>query len=485
MKILLIHPPKNKVALAPSNFEPLALEILAATVPTHKVHILDMRFETSDTLKKTISGFRPSLVGITVNNSLDVSTAFKLLKKIHKTDPSIHIAIGGHHPTSIPSDFYTPEVDTIFTGWADKSFPAYVNAMETGMTPDEIPGLIILENGLPVSIQKNQYDLLPDEIPFPNRELTKKYRKRYRNEIGFRSALVNTTRGCPFRCKFCSVWTAVEGHYVVRKAEHVFQEIQNLPKNQKRVFFADDNTFIDTENALKLCFLIKQSGIKIKYSGYCRTDTIVKHPDMLRQWKAIGLDNLCVGFEATDEEGLQMINKSNHTKNNEKAAEILHEIGLPFRSYFLVNADFKENDFKKISDYINRLNLINPMFVVMTPLPGTELFNKEKSRINKSYDYFDFGHWVLPTKLNEQTFYQNYVGLYDSAYSFKRHLNLLYRNMINNFAPVGKNNDHLQFIPLIRLLLLNMIKSKLKRNLYRHYFSKDPQKPTRNIKTAT
>jgi len=470
MKLLLIYPPHNDVALAPSNFEPLALEVLAATVPDQEIIIFDMRFESFVALEKLILDFRPDITGITINNSLHLSSAYELLDTIHKTDPNIHVVIGGHHPTSVPSDFFREHINAIFTGWADKSFPAYIKALEKGLPTNEIPGIILLKNGLPLSIKKNKYDLLPEEIPSPNRNLTKKYTKRYRNELGQKTGLINTARGCPFRCKFCSVWTAVEGNHLVRPAEDVFLEIQSLPKTQKRIFFADDNTFIDTQNAEKLYDLIKKSGIKRKYSGYCRTDTIVRHPELLKKWKKIGLDNLCVGFETIDEDGLKKLKKSNHIDNNESAAEILHQIGIPFRSYFLVNTNFEEKDFKKISNYVDRLNLINPMFTILTPLPGTELFNEEGTKINRSYDFFDYAHWVLPTKLNEHTFFQNYVGLYDYAYSYKRNIILFYKKMRQKISLNEKRNQALQFIPPFRLILLNLAKDRAKQKLYRQYF---------------
>lgn len=383
MKIMLIYPPENSVVLAPSRYEPLALEVLAATIPGHDVEIIDMRFESYSTLDSVLETFSPKIVGVTVNNTIQVRQGLEVLEFIKHNHPASITIVGGHHPSIVPEDFYRPSIDYLFIGWAEKSFPLFIKNFEDGNPLNNIPGIIILKNGILVSKVENSYDLQPHEIPFPRRDLTRKYWKKYRNEIGLKTALVNTARGCPFKCAFCSVWKATRGHYLVRPAEDVFKELISLPTEISNVFFADDNTFIDIKNAEKLCRMINESGMKRKYSGYCRSDTVIKHPDLLRQWRRIGLDNICVGFEATDDQDLKVINKSNSTVNNEKAAWILHDIGLPFRSYFLISSDFEEHDFKRISDYVKRLRLINPMFVVMTPLPGTDLWEKKRTSITR------------------------------------------------------------------------------------------------------
>ena len=85
MNVLLVHPPHNKYALTPSNFEPLVLEILAATIPAHRVQILDLRFDPPSDLDRNIDQFNPKMVGITVNNTIQVNQSRTILKCIKKT----------------------------------------------------------------------------------------------------------------------------------------------------------------------------------------------------------------------------------------------------------------------------------------------------------------------------------------------------------------------------------------------------------------
>ena len=474
MKILFIYPPQSPYVLAPSNFEPLALEILASTVSDHNVKILDLRFESLSILRYLLRSYTPDLIGVTINNTMQVNQALRILKFIRETYPSGINIVGGHHPSLAPQDFYVSYVDAIFVGWAEKSFPQYVDALQSNKQVESIPGVIVLKNGIATSQTKNAGDISPNDIPLPNRSLVQKYRKRYKDEIGRRTVLVNTARGCPYRCTFCACWKAAFGRYIVRSAEDVFKELTNLPAEVSRVFFADDNTFFDIQRAEDLYRLIKKSGMKKKYSGYCRSDTIVKHPSLFYQWKEIGLDNLTIGFEATGDEMLKNFNKAGSTEVNQKAVRILDDLDLKFSSYFLIDPDFKAKDFREISDFVNRLNLIRPKFVILTPLPGTLLYEKKKSEINLSYDYFDFMHWVVPTKLNAKEFYKRLIKLYYKAYSFRRHLKIFLRNKLNRPKSTGTQKNQIKYLPFVELVLLRITAYPLRRKLYKQYFGSLP-----------
>ncbi len=456
MRILLIYPPNNPHVLAPSNFEPLALEILAALVPEHDVMILDMRYESYPSLKYALDHFRPDITGLSCNNTEQVSRSVEVMNFIRSHDPACVNIVGGHHVTLIPRDFYLPSVDFIFTGWAERSFPEFIDAVVRGTSTDTIQGIITLQNGQPVSEMENLFDLQAGEIPFPDRNVTKKYWNQYRNEIRYPTALVNTSRGCPFRCTFCSNWKATHGHYLTRPAEDVFYEICGLPRKVSRIFFADDNSFMDTVNAEKLCDLIRISGIKYKYSGYCRSDTIVRHPVLLKKWKEIGLENLCVGFEGIDEEGLRKVNKATRESTNAGAIKVLHEVGVPFRSYFLIDPDFEPQQFNRILAYVEKHHLVNPMFTIMTPLPGTDYYNQVSDRIHMSFDYFDNMHAVIPTRMNPGEFYLSTVKLFLTSYSFPRHISMRLLKLMNWVTGQKEKNRYLQLMPLMRLVLLRI-----------------------------
>jgi len=473
MNILLVHPPHNRHALTPSHFEPLALEILAATVPAHRVQILDLRFDPLSELDRHINHLKPQVVGLTVNNTIHVNQSRAVLKYIKKNFPEIMTVVGGHHPTLMPEDFYDTGADAIFLGWAEKSFPAYINHLQSALDQTDLTGVILLKSGQVIYQNRQLPQLTSSDIPRPNRLLTVKYQRYYRNEIGQKYALVNTARGCPYRCSFCACWKAAGGHYLVRSAVDVFREICDISPAIHRIFFADDFTFFDVQRSHELYRLIKESGIRKKYTGYCRSDIIVKYPDLFREWKEIGLENLTIGFEAISDDQLRTYGKRNQVAVNEKAAKILEDINVRFSAYFLIEPDFEKADFEKISQYVMDRNLVRPRFVVLTPLPGTELFDQLKNRINLDYDYFDFMHWVYPTRLAAIEFFYNLMRLYYTAFSFRRYFKILFKNILSILLKKFSMTKKLPSISFLELLALRIMAFPLRQKLYKQYFQAD------------
>jgi len=468
MKILLIQPPNNPATLAPSNLEPLALEILAATVASDEVQILDLRFEPAGKLDATLNDFRPDVAGISVNNTIHVNLARNILHHIKTRHPRIITIVGGHHPTLVPEDFYTSDVDAIFLGWAEKSFPRYIRHLASGKPDAALPGLILLKNGLPIYENRSFPELSPADIPQPDRTLTARYSRHYKNEQHHRLALVNTARGCPYRCVFCACWKAARGQYLVRPASDVFRELLDIPPGIKRIFFADDNTFFDIARAEELYRLIKSSGMNKKFSGYCRSDTIAKHPDLFKKWREIGLENITIGFEAVDDEKLKKYNKKNRVTINQQAVKILDELNIRFSSYFLIDPDFDDQDFENILNYISDFDLIQPRFVILTPLPGTDLYEQLKDKINLGYDYFDFMHWVFPTRLQPIDFFNNFTRLYYKAYSYKSYFKKSLRNLYRNI--IRTESEKQKHVSLPELVLLRLMAFPLRKKLYNQYF---------------
>jgi len=468
MNILFIHPPNSKNSIGPGRLEPLGLEVLAATIPGHHTKILDMRIDGLRELERQMDSFRPEIIGITVNNTIHVRQSIKLLNRIRNKHPKIKLLVGGHHPTVMPQDFHLPSVDFIFLGWAEKSFPEFIQCMCESRSADQIPGIEILENGNVVSRKENLWNLKTSQIPFPKRELVSKYRKHYRSDLGFSTALVNTSRGCGNRCVFCSVWNAADGNLLIRNPDDVFHEIAAVPENIHRIFFADDNTFIRTDFAARLCQLIRDAGIEKKYSGYCRSDTIIKNPGLMQDWKNIGLDNLCVGMEATDNLHLEKYNKKNDISNNENASRILNEIGIPFRPHFLIDPLFEQADFKRIETYVQRLRLKSPIFPILTPVPGSLYYEEMKDQIILDYDHFDYAHAVTPTRMTPDMFYKEWKGLFFKSYPILKSLLCYFRKQVGRLRGnqrVVQENYHYK---LLNLFILNVVGIFLSIKIRRH-----------------
>lgn len=121
------------------------------------------------------------------------------------------------------------------------------------------------------------------KTPFPNRALAKEYRGEYFFWFWDPPVPVETARGCPFRCNYCSVWTFNRGTSRFRSAAGVVQELHQLPVGTKSIFFADDHFLQHIPRPVQLADLIQREGIHLRYSFQTRSDSIVRRPDVIEQ----------------------------------------------------------------------------------------------------------------------------------------------------------------------------------------------------------
>jgi radical SAM superfamily enzyme YgiQ (UPF0313 family) len=458
MKILLVKPPLNRNLLAPNHDEPLELEYLGAAVSDHDVRILDMRFDGR--LDRTLSGFRPDLVGITAY-TCDYNVAISVLEEVKKFDPRIKTAVGGHHATVLPADFARPFVDVVFLGAADDSFREFVVRSESGRPVEEVPNLAFVREGSLHFTARGSAAQNLDLLPFPDRRLTREYRSRYRDRMNSRTGLVMTSRGCPFRCSFCACWKIMDGKYLTRSPESIVAEIAAMPEEVELICFADDNTLHSIRRAWRLIELLRERRIRKKFMMYARSDTIVENPDLMEALKGIGLEYLLVGIESFKDAELSSLNKNLTSRTNMEAVRVLKKIGIRISPHLIVNPESSQADFRDLYRGVCEMELFRPVFTVLTPLPGTELYEKNVDRLAiRDYDYFDFTHSVFPTKLPRKEFYLQYAKLYSQSYSFKRY----FRGKFHGLAALGRQSrrraqrhpDRIPFIPLVILHIASL-----------------------------
>jgi len=430
MKILLIEPPKPVLAIGGDDvfiFEPLALEYLAAGVlPEHDVRILDLRLD--DDLQGTLAAFNPDIVGITAY-TVHVNVVKNLFLQIKAWNTRVLTVVGGHHATVMPADFLSPHIDIIVVGEGVFAFREIVARFTRGASMEGIQGTILTQQCEVAQMQpQTMIDL--DAFPFPARNLTAKYRKRYYSDWMKPLASIRTSKGCPYRCTFCAEWKVTGGRYFRRTPESVVEELAGI--EEECVFFADDESLIDVPRMTNLAHLLRESGIRKRYFLYGRSDAITRNAPLLKTWREIGLERVFVGVEFFRDEDLDLIRKHSTIEDNEKAVRILHDLGIDVYASFIVRPEFGREDFASLRRYCRHLKLNYASFAVLTPLPGTDLFQEVGDQlIMRNYDCFDFIHTLLPTTLPLEEFYSEYHDLYRHGIAMSKQLSLLRKYPVN------------------------------------------------------
>ena len=451
MKILLIKPPQNPNLATTSLYEPLDLEYLGASLKDFSVRILDMRIDRN--LRRELMDFKPDLAGITAY-TCDYNTAVQILREIRLFDKSIITVAGGHHATFMPDDFVLPWVDTVFMGYADSTFPRYVNALGNPDKLREIPNIGIIENN---SVRyTNKIFSVPDlnSLPPPDRSLISKYTGKYHDPVRNRMSLIMTSRGCPFRCNFCACWKLMDGKYSARTPESIIDELKSLPEEIDNVYFSDDNTFHDIDRMWRLSSLIRKNNIRKKLQMYARADTIVKNPDLFVDLAGAGLKFVTIGFESFRDSDLDFYKKKTSVEMNTRAIHFLKKLNIYILAHFIVRPEYTKDDFRQLLDYADRNNLFRPAYPVLTPLPGTELYQETKGTFAiTNFDFFDFTHSILPTRLEPGDFYRQLTNLYMKSFSVFR----LMKHRFNRLFSLNKEKnftDNTDGITIRKLLLV-------------------------------
>ena len=419
MNILLIQPSQDRCLGFQSLavVEPLGLEAIAGSMPEHNVKILDLRLENH--LPKILRDFQPDFCGINCSFTIDVYQTREIAAGIKNWRQDVPVFIGGHHASLSPEDFFCPSIDGVVFGEGENTTPDLVRALKSGEDLQTIPGLVLNQpSGLHHTPARPLIANL-DELPMPARHLTQQYRYHY--HLGFQKpfSIMETARGCPYRCDFCSVWKFFQGKCRMMSPERVLEEIKTI--RDKYIFLADDNFLISVPRAKRIAELLIGNRIKKRFMFQARSDAIVQHPEVIPLLRKAGFWKVYIGFEKIDEEDLDRLNKHNSVQNNEEALKILRAHGMEVIAAFIIDPSFQENDFRRLRQYILDRKLYSPSLTILTPLPGTELFARLKEKlVTTNYELFDYVHAVLPTKLKLDDFYREFTELYKAGYAWSQ-----------------------------------------------------------------
>jgi methyltransferase len=205
------------------------------------------------------------------------------------------------------------------------------------------------------------------------------------------------------------------GKYRVRSAELVVDEIRSFEEDF--VDCIDDNSIENVTRANQIADLMISANLHKQMKMYARADTIAKNPELIQNLARAGLKMALVGFETLRSDKLEEWNKKCTLEINHQAISLLQGNGIDVVAYFVVDPQFEEADFERLSRYVSEMKLSDPLFTILVPFPGTDLYKQRKKDIAwNDYRIFDFFHTVFKTKLPLGEFYHQFAMLYQKAY---------------------------------------------------------------------
>ncbi len=237
-----------------------------------------------------------------------------------------------------------------------------------------------------------------DRIPFPARNLlpNESYIRQGRKKYGYSITTVMSTRGCPYRCEFCSN-VVFGGSYRERSAENVVDEIESaLALGYDRISFADDVFTMKKERVVRVCQEITRRGLHFNWECLGRVDAL-DHPTAL-EMKAAGCTRIFFGIESGNEQMLERMNKKITLDEARRAVNAAHQAGLQVGAFFILCYPGDTDDtVLETLHFATSLPLDYLGLSMPYPLPGTDLYRRTKDRINRDWhpDESPFGSHVL------------------------------------------------------------------------------------------
>ncbi len=370
--VFLIHPP---VSFTTQHLEndivpdcpPLGLLYLAAGVEKIglTVKILDAidGCLTTEDIVKLIDKEKPKVVGITAM-TMNIRGAVQLSKVIKENSTEeCQVCLGGPHASADPNiiDRF-PFFDFCIIGEADITFSRIVKE-------------IICDNKKFKGIQKADIPMNLDEVPLPARHLVDW--DYYKKKRGFWANAIMATRGCPFRCIFCSI-PAISRKYRTRTPELVVREMEEVYNINgiKTFVFIDDIFTLQRDYVFKLCEEIKNFKIRFRWEAQTRANLVDDR--LLKQMSRAGCYKLIFGIESGNEKiRNEIINKRISNKEIQKANELCCDNGIEPDWYLMLG--FPTETKRELYDTVNFPLTIkpNPNIIgvhITTPLPGSPLF---------------------------------------------------------------------------------------------------------------
>jgi len=396
-RVLLVKPQGRKGLGFASDLIPIGLEYIAASIENvvEDVYIVDMELE-QNSFKYFLELFRPDLVGITMS-ATDHDEGLRLAK-IAKEN-AVTTVMGGYHPTLAPDELLShPQVDMVIRGEGEHTTKELV---QKGY-PNGVLGVSYKEDGQVIYNEDRPAIKDLDSLPFPARHL-RRHKYNGMNRKGREADVICTSRGCWGRCSFCCEPVMNRSHQRFRSPENVMKELLEIVSfhNGKplQILVVDPNFMGDPERIDRLCDLLQEHKLDIKFSVMTRADSIAIHPQLIKKMCDNGFLDYELGIESPKLKDLKNTRKGITLEMQRKAVKILRANGANVSGTFVIGLPGQtEEQIKQFPVYAKEIGLMNAAFGIATPFPGTEFYNsldKKDLIVERDWTKYDEMHSVF------------------------------------------------------------------------------------------
>ncbi|MDE6434057.1 MAG: radical SAM protein [Lachnospiraceae bacterium] len=395
MKLLLVHAWNEKERSYRGRFSnllsypSLTLAVIYSLIPKGVFEQIDVIDENSQKVRYNREKYDIVMISFETSSSF---TAYKHCEGFKKN--GAYIVCGGYHATALPEEV-GEHCDTVIVGPAEVSIPQFINDFV---------------NGSPKKLYRN-FDVCAADFPIPARDKITKRKK-------LRIPAVVADRGCMNCCKYCSMrmmWGSNP-----RPVESVVREIKEL--KSKMVIFYDPNFFGKREYAMELMAALKP--LNILWASNATADFGYDH-ELMQEAYDSGCRGVLLGLESMNTQSLASVAKRFHdTEKYKEIIDNIHSHGMAVNGCFVLGFDSDiEEELLDLPERVNRLGLDMCRFAVLTPYPGTRLYEEYERQgriISKEWDRYNQHNAVFrPKNITPERLDEIYRQVWKKAYTWK------------------------------------------------------------------
>jgi len=403
MRVVLIKAPYmdiwSSVREVATEMFPLGLGYLASYLIRNGIEVMlldpDIEDVDYDGIMQKILNFKPDIVGISAMTS-NFYAASRFAKDIKKMCKAV-VLLGGAHASAVPVEIITffDEFDAVVFGEGEETLLEICQKYKNGNVDFlKIRGVCYKKDGATVKNSPRPFIEEMDSIPYPARNLVdiRRYRSPNYLEFGKVNATMITSRGCPNQCTFCSAHLSTGYKYRTHSLNYVLDEIELLINRYKVEFimFWDDTFTIKKERVIKLCEGILTRNLRFNWFCLARVNTIDE--EVLSIMKRAGLKVVNCGVESGNQEILNNIRKGTSLEQIRRAYKMAKKMKLKTLASFMFGLPGETKE--TIQNTINFAIELDPdmaFFFILTPFPGSAIYNEYKDRLFKvSENWSDF-----------------------------------------------------------------------------------------------
>lgn len=215
---------------------------------------------------------------------------------------------------------------------------------------------------------------------------------------GRRTVMVQTSRGCPFDCSFCSVTGMFGQKFRYRSIAAILEELRRYNTRDHFVFFCDDNFTANKARARDLLEAMITEGFRFAWSTQVRTD-LARDPDLVRLMKRAGCHTVFIGFESVNPRSLEAMRKRQNLEDIRRAVQVVQAAHIHIHGMFVFG--FEDDDWETVEAtvrFARAMRLTSVQLLILTPLPGSDLYQRlhAADRITSyDWDLYDTHHVVF------------------------------------------------------------------------------------------